>query len=151
MYSSPVPNTPDTTHRLVLALHRAAATVERRLDRALSNVRGISYSEYLLLRALGDEHEAAATRVDLARAVGVTPSGVTRALRPLEKLGYVKTTKDARDARRSLARLTPAGADLVADATAVVDDMAGDIGPIRSLSASDRKRLSALLEALASG
>jgi len=40
--------------------------------------------------------------VDLAAAVGLTPSAVTRALRPLEKLGCVATQKSERDARRSL-------------------------------------------------
>ena len=119
---------------LILALHRASAKVERRLDRALSNIKGVSFSEFQLLRALGMEHDATATRVDLANAVGLSPSGVTRALRPLEKLGYVKTTKDARDARRSLAVLTRRGVELVLDASGVFADTIADLSPIRALS-----------------
>ena len=61
--------------------------------------------------------------MDLAHAVGLTPSGVTRALRPMEKLGYVTTAKSKRDARLALASLTPPGQDLVNDASGVVDDM----------------------------
>ncbi|HMB61314.1 MAG TPA: MarR family winged helix-turn-helix transcriptional regulator, partial [Xanthomonadales bacterium] len=50
-------------------------------------------------------------------------SGVTRALRPMEKLGYVTTAKSKRDARLALASLTPHGQELVNDASSVLDDM----------------------------
>ena len=56
--------------------------------------------------------------------VGLSPSGVTRALQPLEKLGYVESHRDERDARLTLAVLTAHGEDLVRDASAVVDDSA---------------------------
>lgn len=108
---------------LVLTLLEASDRVERRLDRTLSNTRGISFREYLLLRTLSRAHDRAATRVDLASAVGLTPSAVTRALKPLEKLGCVVTHKSDRDARRSLAVLTSAGAELLDDAQAAVDDV----------------------------
>jgi DNA-binding MarR family transcriptional regulator len=136
---------------LVLTLLGAGARVERRLDRALANIKGISFSEFHLLRSLGNEHNATATRVDLASAVGLTPSGVTRALRPLEKLGFVKTTKDARDARRALARLTPQGVELVSDAAGVVGDVVADLAAVGALTADDRKRVLAFLQELAHG
>jgi DNA-binding MarR family transcriptional regulator len=60
--------------------------------------------------------------VDLAHAVGLTPSGVTRALRPMEKLSIVSTVKSKRDARLAIAALTPAGRELLDDASGVVDD-----------------------------
>ncbi|NNC63714.1 MAG: MarR family transcriptional regulator, partial [Gammaproteobacteria bacterium] len=96
--------------------------VERRLDHSLGAIRGISLAEYRLLTALGDAPGAQASRVDLAEAVGLTPSGVTRALRPMEKLGIVTTLKSKRDARLAIAALTPAGRELLSDATAVVND-----------------------------
>ncbi|MGB5492599.1 MAG: hypothetical protein WBM76_17365, partial [Woeseiaceae bacterium] len=52
----------------------------------------------------------------------LTPSGVTRALRPMEKLGIVSTLKSKRDARLAIAALTPAGRELLSDASGVVDD-----------------------------
>ncbi len=130
------------------ALLGAAAHLEKLLDRSLSNIKGISYREYQLLRALQGEHNATATRVDLADLVGLTPSGVTRALLPLEKLRFVKTTKDGRDARRSLAKLTPQGGLLLDDATAVVRDVIQDIAPLQSLSAREGASVLDLLEAL---
>ena len=60
--------------------------------------------------------------MDLAQAVGLTPSGVTRALRPMEKLSIVSTVKSKRDARLAIAALTPAGRELLDDASSVVDD-----------------------------
>jgi DNA-binding MarR family transcriptional regulator len=108
---------------LSLAFAASWNRVEKRLDSSLGAIRGISFAEYRLLRALSDAPNSWASRVDLAHSVGLTPSGVTRALRPMEKLGYVTTAKSKRDARLALASLTPPGQDLVNDASGVVDDM----------------------------
>ncbi len=108
---------------LSLAFAASWNRIEKRLDSSLGAIRGISFAEYRLLRALSDAPNSWASRVDLAHAVGLTPSGVTRALRPMEKLGYVTTAKSKRDARLALASLTPPGQDLVNDASGVVDDM----------------------------
>ena len=116
----------------VLDLLNTAARVERKLDRTLSNIRGISFSEYRLLRSLQLAPQSTAMRVDLAAAVGLTASAVTRALRPLEKLGYVTTSKSDRDARRSLATLTNAGVELLSDARGVLIDVLGDL-PVTQL------------------
>ena len=110
---------------LVLRLAAVWNRLERTLDTQLSAARGISFAEYRLLRALADAPGATASRVDLAGQVGLTPSGVTRALRPLEKLRVVRTVKSERDARLALATLTKAGRELVADASAVIDDVMG--------------------------
>lgn len=107
---------------LVLALAAAWNRMERKLDNSLAAIRGISLAEYRLLRALADAPHARASRVDLANAVGLTPSGVTRALRPLEKRGVVSTVKSERDARLALATLTDGGRELVDDASRLVDD-----------------------------
>ena len=114
----------ETTAEQTLALAFAAAwnRLERRLDSSLGAIRGISLAEYRLLRALGDAPDSQASRVDLAQAVGLTPSGVTRALRPMEKLSIVSTVKSKRDARLAIAALTPAGRELLDDASSVVND-----------------------------
>ena len=109
-------------HALALSMATAWNRLERRLDHSLGSIRGISLAEYRLLRALGDSPGSQASRVDLAAAIGLTPSGVTRALRPMEKLGIVSTVKSKRDARLAIAGLTPAGRELLDDAAAVVND-----------------------------
>jgi len=108
---------------LLLSFLETAATLEKRLDRVLSGGRGISFSEYRLLRGLAVAPRGTASRVDLATAVGLTPSAVTRALNPLEKLGVVTTERSERDARQSLSSLTPAGAELFRDAHGMLEDV----------------------------
>jgi DNA-binding MarR family transcriptional regulator len=108
---------------LAFDLLNAAGYLERRLDRALSGIRGISFSEYRMLRVLAARPGARAMRVELAEAVGLTPSAVTRALKPMEKLGLIETLKSDRDARRSLACLTSSGQELLSDAEGVVRDV----------------------------
>ena len=130
---------------LVHALLETAMTLERRFDGALSVLRGISFSEYRLLRSLSLMHGHTATRVDLAASVGLTPSAVSRALKPLEKIGCVTTTKSDRDARRALATLTPAGLEIVADAQGIMRDVIVD-SPFATLSAGEAERLQMLLD-----
>ena len=112
---------------LALSLLDIAMLIERRLDSSVSTCLGVSFREFRLLRQLSGFPNHAATRVDLAAAAAMTPSGVTRALKPLEKIGYVTTTKDDRDARKSLATLTPAGVELLANAQGIVDDALGTL------------------------
>jgi DNA-binding MarR family transcriptional regulator len=52
---------------------------------------------------------------------------VTRALRPLEKIGLVSTVKNKRDASLAMAKLTPAGQALVNEASGIVDDTVASI------------------------
>ena len=111
-----------TTELLVLQLLDTAAALQRGLDNALSNARGISFSEYRLLDTLSRSSSGALPRVALAKAVSLTPSAVTRAIKPLEKLGLISTVKNERDARQSLAQITAGGSRLLADTEQVLED-----------------------------
>lgn len=78
-------------------------------------VYGASFSEYLILKAIHDEGAAGIRRVDLAERVGLTISGVTRAIAPLEKQGYVETLEEASDARVRKVAMTTSGATIFED------------------------------------
>ena len=137
---------------MIFALLETGALLTRQLDeRALSMIKGISFSEYQMLAALRDHPTAAASRVDLANAVGLSPSGVTRALKPMEKLGFVETTRDARDARKSLAELTPSGYELMRDADGVVGDTIARVGGIADLPDDERQAFLQVLARMARG
>jgi DNA-binding MarR family transcriptional regulator len=116
----------EQTENLVMQILATATTLERGLDSVLSFSRGISFSEYRLLKTLQDAQHGM-TRVALAQALAVSPSGVTRALKPLEKLGYVVTEKNSRDARQSLAKLTGGGEVLLSNARLVLADFMRDL------------------------
>ena len=104
-----------------LRLARAHAVLVRRFDNALGNHHGISFSDFQLLDHLARAPGGRLRRVDLAERVGLTASGVTRTLLPLEKIGLVTREPDPRDARVGFAAITPVGLDMVGNASAVVD------------------------------
>jgi DNA-binding MarR family transcriptional regulator len=112
-------NSPATEFCLRLA--RASAVLARRFDAALGNHQGISYADYQLLKHLARAPGARLRRVDLAERLGLTASGVTRSLLPLEKIGLVARQSDPRDARVGYASITPTGSALVANADATVE------------------------------
>lgn len=99
-------------------LNRAYASLTRRLDNALGSYHGLSFGDFMVLASLSRAPGGRLRRVDLAERLGLTASGVTRALIPLEKIGLVKRQPDERDARIGYAVLTLAGAKLLANAAA---------------------------------
>lgn len=133
-------------NEFVFALLAASSKIERRFDRVLSAMRGVSFTEYFLLKRLKEQPNGTAARVDLASAVHLTPSAVTRALKPLEKTGYVTSKKNQRDARQTVAKLTDAGEELLRDADAVIAD---EIAAL-TIPASESKALTEALEELVS-
>ncbi|MBV1929080.1 MAG: MarR family transcriptional regulator [Gammaproteobacteria bacterium] len=116
----------------------------------MSCTKGISFSEYRLLKALSQANPSGFPRIDLAYRVGLTASAVTRALKPLEKIGYVTTERSERDARQSLAVITPAGRELLDDAQGILQDALGDL-PINTLSSQKIAEFQSRLKELGSG
>ena len=131
-------------NEFVFTLLQASGKIERRFDRVLSAVRGVSFTEYMLLKRLQEQPNSSASRVDLAAEVHLTPSAVTRALKPLEKTGFVSSHKNQRDARQTVAKLTSAGEELVRDADAVISD---EIAAL-SMPATESKVLSSALNSV---
>ncbi len=134
---------------LATTLFNAWSKTERILNGSLGSIRGITYSEYRLLSSIATGPDAGSSRVDLARSVGLSPSAVTRALRPLGELGMVTTTKHPRDARLAIAQLTPAGEELVSDAAGVVRDSMIQVAKKTNLVNQGRPELLAMLDELA--
>ena len=84
---------------------------------------GLSFSDYQLLLNLQRAPGGRLRRVDLADKLGLTASGVTRSLLPLEKIGLVGRQSDPRDARVGYAIITPTGSELVTNASLVVHNV----------------------------
>jgi DNA-binding MarR family transcriptional regulator len=149
------PATPDTTPNpnpnpsrvFCLRLTRAYATLTRRLDNALSNVHGLSFGDFMILYHLDRAPGTRLRRIDLAERLGLTASGVTRTLLPLEKLGLVGRQPDPRDARVGYALLTDAGQQLLRYALVSVQPIAHEL--TQTMSAEQVDALSALLGKLA--
>jgi len=127
----------------VLRLARAFAVVERRFDSALGSLHGISFGDFQLLDHLARAPGGKLRRVDLADRLGLTASGVTRALLPLEKIGLVGREPDPRDARVGFAVITDAGRTLHADARTLAESLSADL--LRGLDARQLDTMNAVL------
>lgn len=101
--------------RLVSSVIGFNSNIQKRLGRALS-VHGIGVTEYLVLNQLYVAPTQTMRRSDLAEEVGLSPSGITRLINPMEKIGLVKKEESPRDARVSLVRLSAAGKQVYEDA-----------------------------------
>ena len=130
-----------------LRLTRAYATLTRRLDNALSSVHGLSFGDFMILYYLDRAAGARLRRIDLAERLGVTASGVTRSLLPLEKLGLVSRQPDPRDARVGYALLTDSGRQLLKYALVSIEPIA--VEAVQMVSADQIEELSLLLGQLA--
>lgn len=97
--------------------------LEARASSAASHTAGLSYSEVRLLSPLLDAQGQGLTRAQLAELSHLSPSAVSRALKPLEKSGYVISARDSRDARNSRAKLTPSGKERLNHALESLDDL----------------------------
>jgi DNA-binding MarR family transcriptional regulator len=119
-----------------LGIRRAVAVWETRADTELGAVHGIGLSDFAAMHHLAEAPAARLRRIDLARRLALTPSGVTRLLGPLERRGLVTREADGNDARATYAVLTPGGQSLVREAASTVTTIAESI--LSSLGDRDR-------------
>src|SRR5689334_12344795 len=107
-----------------LSIRRAVAIWENRADAELGASHGLGMSDFAAMHHLAGAPGGRLRRVDLARRLALTPSGVTRLLGPLERRGIVAREAGGHDARATYAVLTRSGKALVTDATATVTTIA---------------------------
>ncbi len=110
-----------------LRLVRAQAALVRRFDATLSGLHGVSFADLMVLLQLGRAHGGRMRRVDLAYALGLSASGVTRGLIPLERIGLVVREPDPRDARVAYAALTESGRTRLAEMLTAAEEVAADV------------------------
>jgi DNA-binding MarR family transcriptional regulator len=91
---------------------RTHADITRRIDADLRERAGLTLGEYDVLVQLGTGPEAGMRMGELARAIVLSPSGLTRRVARLEQQGLVERLAENRRIVRS--RLTPAGRELLA-------------------------------------
>ena len=92
-------------------LLRAYALTTRSLSADLQEAHGLTINDFEALLVLANAEDGRLKRVDLARNLLLTPSGITRLLRGLEDAGLVERASCATDLRVTYAQLTDAGRD----------------------------------------
>jgi len=108
-------------------LLRAHSAATRLLNAELQAEHGLSINDYEALYLLSRADDRRLKRVELARRLALTPSGVTRLLEGLEAGGLVERTACPGDLRVAYAELTAAGAAKLEAASC------GHVGSVRSL------------------
>ena len=106
--------TPQTEFIMLQSLLSAKLT--KRVEGQLS-FHGISFTEYLILHFLNEAPQKTMRRIDLAERVGISASGVTRLLAPMEKRKLVEKEANARDARVSLVKISRTGERIYKEAS----------------------------------
>jgi DNA-binding MarR family transcriptional regulator len=112
--------------QLFVDISRAQSMLSRRFDSSLD---GISLNEFIILLNLTLSKDGKMRRNDLAEKVGLTPSGVTRLLLPMEKIGLIKKESDKNDARASFVLIAPGGKRKFKEAMERAEILSNDLLP----------------------
>lgn len=107
-----------------ISLSRIETVLSRRLDARLG---GLGWSDFLILYALSSADGKRMRRVDLADTIGLTASGITRLLLPMEKIGLVRREAHEGDARVSYVAIAPGGEAKLAEAILRAEEFSSDI------------------------
>ena len=126
------------------SLMGAHAVLIRELSASLVASHGLTINDYGTLLLLSRAGEEGMRRIDLANALQLSPSGITRLLDRLEDQGLVGKGECKSDARVSYAILSEAGLEKLRDAApGHVEDIDRRLAAV--LSEEEMKTLSELL------
>ncbi len=122
--------------KLLMSINRLNSLANRRFG-----VQGLSLSEFMILSALEATPEEKLRPVDLAEKMGLTASGITRMLLPMEKIGLIKRVADKTDARVSYAAIAPSGKRILSEAQERADLVGEEIVSSNKHIVEDIKKL----------
>ena len=114
--------------QLILTLSKVQAVINRKMDGQLS-VHGLGSNDFIILYYLAQAEGKKIRRIDLADKIGVTASGITRMLAPMEKIGLISRESNERDARISYVILTEAGKRLYEEGLVTAEFVASELFP----------------------
>ena len=119
---------------VILNLIKVQSLVSKKFD-SLS-LHGLGLTDFMILHILYHAPSKRLKRIELAEKTGLTASGITRLLLPLEKTGLVSKDINQRDARISYVQLTETGGKIFEEASVTAERIASQLSgnmPDRSL------------------
>lgn len=122
---------PDRGMAAVVSLMRAQQIVLGRVEDAVRPF-GLSYARYELLTLLSFSRTGELPLGRIGDRLQVHPASVTGAIDKLESQGLVERVRHPRDRRAVLARITDRGREVVAEATAALNE-----GPFADVGLTD--------------
>lgn len=102
-------------------------------DRRL--IGGLGFNDFIILYHLSQSEGERMRRIDLADKIGLTPSGITRMLLPMEKLGMVKREINEHDGRVSFVKLASGGKRLLDETLERAELLSAELLPSTNLAA----------------
>lgn len=125
---------------LVMTLSSLQSQLLKKIDPRLS-AHGINFTELVVMHRLDTAPNKTMRRIDLAESIGLSASGVTRLLAPMEKNRLVQKEANPRDARVSLVKLSKTGERVLKEAFVSFEDSANTL-----FKTLDSRQLAKLLE-----
>lgn len=113
----------------LINISKLQSIIARKFDSL--GVHGLSFNDFIILYVLYNSSESKMRRIDLAEKIGLTASGITRLLNPLEKTGLVSREANERDARVSYVVITETGKKNFEEAKVTAENVTKDIFPIK--------------------
>ena len=109
----------------ILNIVKVQSVITKKFD-GLS-LHGLSLTDFMILHILSQASGNRLRRIDLAESTGLTASGITRIISPMEKMGLVVKEHNDRDARVSYVKLTAAGDRIFKEATVTAEHIANKL------------------------
>lgn len=125
----------------LLHLAKAEAVLSSRFNGGCLG--SLTFHEFLALLHIEKEGSLGIRRMILAKKIGLSASGVTRLLAPMEKIHLISTDETERDARVRLVKITEAGKERLTLALDQLEAMSETIVPVL-----DKKTLQSFSEFL---
>ena len=110
------------TLKFVMQLSKLSSAVTRRFS-----IHGQGLQDFAVLFHLNESVQGKMRRVDLAEKLGLTASGITRLLIPMEKIGLIKREADKSDARVSLVAISASGKRILGESMGRAETLSRDI------------------------
>ncbi|MBP6859244.1 MAG: winged helix-turn-helix transcriptional regulator [Candidatus Magasanikbacteria bacterium] len=126
--------------KFFINLGKTHSILTNRFDRGLG---GLGFNEFLILYYISHAEEQKISRIELAKKIGMTASGVTRLLLPMEKIHLVKSGPVEDDARVRFVMLSAVGKEKLGEALERLDVFAEDF--VSAHETKEIERLSTIL------
>ena len=109
----------------ILNIVKVQSVITKKFDEL--SLHGLSLTDFMNLHILSQVPGNRLRRIDLAESTGLTASGITRIISPMEKMGLVVKEHNDRDARVSYVKLTAAGDRILKEATVTAEHIANKL------------------------
>ncbi len=124
--------------KFIINLAKTHSVLVKRFDSGLGN--GLGFNEFLILFHLNQAPEGKMRRIDLAEKIGITASGITRLLLPMEKIGLVKSDATSVDARVKFVLISKSGQEKINETQERFDDLIEEI--LKPINKNELNKLS---------